>query len=200
MHGANGYLIHQFLDSTSNHRTDKWGGSPENRARFALEVLKALQDVWGPDVAAKFSPAGGYNDMGMPLDDTVATYGHLLREIDQLGLAYVALVRYSAYLDPVIDGTPRGTPHDVLATHAAALAHTPVFLNAGVAPAEAAELVGSGAVAGVFMGMGWITHPDFARRVERGTPLDNEPDYAHLYGAEGVDPAIGYVDYKEAEN
>ncbi|KAJ7202295.1 flavoprotein NADH-dependent oxidoreductase [Mycena pura] len=200
LHGANGYLIHQFLDSTSNHRTDKWGGSPENRARFALEVLKALQDVWGPDVAVKFSPAGGYNDMGMPLDDTVATYGHLLREIDQLGLAYVALVRYSAYLDPVIDGTPRGTPHDVLATHAAALARTPVFLNAGVAPAEAAELVGSGAVAGVFMGMGWITHPDFARRVERGTPLDNEPDFAHLYGAEGVDPAIGYVDYKEAEN
>lgn len=56
VHGANGYLVHQFLDSTSNHRTDKWGGNPENRARFALETLKALREVWGPDVALKLSP------------------------------------------------------------------------------------------------------------------------------------------------
>ena len=48
--------MHQFLDSTSNQRTDKWGGSPENRARFALETLKALQEVFGPDVAVKVSP------------------------------------------------------------------------------------------------------------------------------------------------
>jgi 2,4-dienoyl-CoA reductase-like NADH-dependent reductase (Old Yellow Enzyme family) len=56
VHGANGYIVHQFLDSTSNQRTDKWGGSPENRARFALEALKALQEVFGADVAVKLSP------------------------------------------------------------------------------------------------------------------------------------------------
>ena len=64
MHGANGYLVHQFLDSTSNKRTDGWGGSKENRARFALETLKVLQKVFGKNVAVKASPAGGYNDMG----------------------------------------------------------------------------------------------------------------------------------------
>ena len=65
VHGANGYLVHQFLDSTSNKRTDKWGGSVENRARFALEVVKAAIEVWGPErVGIKLSPTGGYNDMG----------------------------------------------------------------------------------------------------------------------------------------
>ena len=64
VHGANGYLIHQFLDSTSNHRKDKWGGSVINRARFGLEVVKAAMDVFGENVSIKVSPGGGYNDMG----------------------------------------------------------------------------------------------------------------------------------------
>ena len=64
VHGANGYLITQFLDSTANQRTDKWGGSVENRSRFGLEVLKVLTEVFGPDVGVKLSPAGGYNDVG----------------------------------------------------------------------------------------------------------------------------------------
>ncbi|KAJ7905916.1 hypothetical protein B0H13DRAFT_731172 [Mycena leptocephala] len=198
LHGANGYLVQQFLDSTSNQRSDKWGGSPENRARFALEVLKELVDVWGPDVAVKFNPAGGYNDMGMPLQDTIDTYGYLLREVNKLGLAYVALVRYSAYLDPEFDGKKRGTQHDVIETFRPFLPDTPIFVNAGVTPAEAEELVGSGKAAGVFFGLNWVTHPDVGRRIKEGKQLDNVPDFAHLYGAKGVDPALGYVDYKEA--
>ena len=58
-------MVHQFLDSTSNHRTDEFGGSVENRSRFGLEALKELVDVWGPGrVGVKLSPAGGYNDVG----------------------------------------------------------------------------------------------------------------------------------------
>ena len=64
VHGANGYLITQFLDNTANIRTDQWGGSVENRSRFGLEVLKALTEVYGRNVAMKLSPAGGYNDVG----------------------------------------------------------------------------------------------------------------------------------------
>lgn len=64
VHAANGYLVTQFLDNTSNQRTDEWGGSPENRARFGLEALKVLREVFGPNVGVKLSPAGGYNDVG----------------------------------------------------------------------------------------------------------------------------------------
>ncbi|KAJ7926199.1 flavoprotein NADH-dependent oxidoreductase [Mycena leptocephala] len=174
------------------------GGSPENRARFALEILKELVDVWGPDVALKISPAGGYNDMGMPLQDTIDTFGYLLREVNKLGLSYVVLMRYSPYLDLEFDGKKRATQHDVVETFRPFLTNTPVFVNAGVTPAEAEELVESGKAAGVFMGLNWISHPDLGRRIKEGKQLDNAPDFAHLYGAEGVDPALGYVDYKEA--
>ena len=64
VHGANGYLVTQFLDNTANHRTDQWGGSVENRSRFGLEVLKAAKEVFGRNVSIKLSPAGGYNDVG----------------------------------------------------------------------------------------------------------------------------------------
>ncbi|KAJ7718650.1 hypothetical protein B0H16DRAFT_1433291 [Mycena metata] len=198
LHGANGYLVHQFLDSTSNKRTDKWGGSPENRARFALETLKVLIEVWGADVAIKLSPAGRYNDMGMPLEDTIETFGYLLREANKLGLAYIALMRYLPYLDPEFDGKKLATPHDVLATFAPFLTKTPIFANGGITPPEAESLVASGTVAGVFNGLGWIAHPDLGKRVREGKELDNAPDFATLYGAEGVDPALGYTDYKEA--
>ncbi|KAF7364145.1 Oxidored-FMN domain-containing protein [Mycena sanguinolenta] len=198
LHGANGYIVHQFLDSTSNKRADKWGGSPENRTRFALEILKELKAVWGPDVAIRISPAGGYNDMGMPLQDTIDTFGHLLREAEALGLSYVALVRYNPWTDPEFDGKKRATQHDVVETFRPFLTKTPVFVNSGVTPDEAEELIKSGKAAGVFMGMNWLTHPDLGRRIREGKPLDNAPNFATLYGAEGVDPALGYIDYKEA--
>ncbi|KAJ6488537.1 hypothetical protein C8R47DRAFT_1125872 [Mycena vitilis] len=198
LHGANGYIVHQFLDSTSNKRTDKWGGSPENRSRFAIETLKALIEVYGPDVAVKLSPAGGYNDMGMPLQETIDTFGYLLKEIDNLGLSYICLVRHSPAMDPTFDGKTRATQHDVIATFSPFIKKTPIFVNAGVTPEEAEEFVSSGKAAGVFFGFNMVTHPDVGKRIKAGKPMDNAPDFAHLYGAEGVDYAIGYTDYKEA--
>jgi len=79
VHGANGYLITQFLDSTANKRTDKWGGSPENRSRFALEVLKVMTEVFGPDVGVKLSPAGGYNDVGYVFFPRISRYSWAAR-------------------------------------------------------------------------------------------------------------------------
>ncbi|KAJ7152357.1 flavoprotein NADH-dependent oxidoreductase [Mycena filopes] len=198
VHGANGYLVHQFLDSRSNQRTDKWGGSVENRTRFALETLKACIEVFGADVAIKLSPGGGYNDMGMSLQDTIDTFGHLLREADKLGLAYVTLMRYSPMFNSDFDGKKTAPEHDVVATFRPFLTKTPLWVNVGVTPAEAEELVSSGTAAGVFFGMNWISHPDLARRVKAGKPLDNTFDWMTIYGADGVDPALGYVDYKEA--
>ncbi|KAF7309185.1 Oxidored-FMN domain-containing protein [Mycena kentingensis (nom. inval.)] len=205
LHGANGYLVHQFLDSTSNHRTDAWGGSPEKRARFAIETLKALQEVYGADVAIKLSPTGGYNDMGMSLDETVATFGHLLSEVDALPtpLAYVLLARYNAMLDPEFDGKRRATQHDVVGTFGGdkylKSGRTNLFINSGLTPEEGEGLVASGTAQAAVFGMAFLAHPDAGKRIKAGKPLDNQPDWMHLYGAPGVDPALGYTDYKAAE-
>ncbi|KAF8216741.1 hypothetical protein K438DRAFT_1914537 [Mycena galopus ATCC 62051] len=191
VHGANGYIVHQFLDSTSNLR--KMPGAE------VLRTAHELVAVWGPDVALKISPdvlTGGYNDMGMPLQDTINTYGHLLREVNNMGLSYVTLVRYNVYTDPEIDGKKRATQHDVVEAFTPFLTDIPVFINSGVTPLEAEELVKNGKAAGVFMGMNWITHPDLGRRIKAGKQLDNAPNFTLLYGAEGVDPALGYTDYK----
>ncbi|GJE84577.1 alkene reductase [Phanerochaete sordida] len=127
LHSASGYLIHQFLDHTANQRTDMWGGSVENRCRLGLEVLKAMIDVWGPArVGIKISPCGGYNDVGMPLPDTLHTYTYYLTQLGTLKPAYIQLVRHNPRFEatvPVdIGGTvqrvPRATPHDVLAVYA----------------------------------------------------------------------------------
>jgi 2,4-dienoyl-CoA reductase-like NADH-dependent reductase (Old Yellow Enzyme family) len=106
-----------------------------------------------------------------------------------------------SYTEPsflLLLGKKRGTQHDVIETFRPFLPDTPIFVNAGVTPAEAEELVGSGKAAGVFFGLNWVTHPDVGRRIKEGKQLDNVPDFVHLYGAKGVDPALGYVDYKEA--
>ncbi|KAF8911322.1 hypothetical protein CPB85DRAFT_1375880 [Mucidula mucida] len=157
IHGANGYLVQQFLDSTSNQRTDQWGGSVENRSRFGLEVLKAAIDVWGAGrVAIKLNPAGGNNDIGMPL--------------------------YAAMFDPEYEGKKRATVHDIVATYGPFIKKSLFFANAGFTPVEAAEHIESGKVAGVFFGFPWVTHPDLALRVKHGKALDNAPNFATLFG------------------
>jgi 2,4-dienoyl-CoA reductase-like NADH-dependent reductase (Old Yellow Enzyme family) len=100
--------------------------------------------------------------------------------------------------DTVFIGLRRGTPHDELATYGPFLTNTHIFLNSGVTPDEAEELVESGKVAGVFFGLSWIAHPDVGKRLKAGKPLDNAPDVENFYGKEGVDPALGYLDYKAA--
>ncbi|PSR71244.1 hypothetical protein PHLCEN_2v12898 [Hermanssonia centrifuga] len=119
-HSAYGHLPQQFLDSSSNQRTDEWGGSPENRSKFGIEVVKALIEVWGPGrVGIKVNPCGGLRDVGMSLPDTLMTYTYYLSRLSALKPAYITLVRYAPFLDHVIPGsatqTKRGTPHKVLA-------------------------------------------------------------------------------------
>ncbi|KAJ7580042.1 hypothetical protein C8J56DRAFT_1058351 [Mycena floridula] len=124
-HGANGFLVHQFLDSTLNLRTDKWGGSIGNRARFGLETLKSLIEVWGADrVAVKLTPAGGYNDMGMPLQETLDTLQYFISEADKLKLSYIFIPAKN----------------------------TKAFFNTGFTPEEAEALIVSGKADGIFFG------------------------------------------------
>ncbi|KAH9478744.1 N-ethylmaleimide reductase [Psilocybe cubensis] len=199
LHGANGYIIHQFLDSTSNQRTDEWGGSIENRARLALEIIKATQEVFGRNVAIKLSPAGGYNDMGMPLQETLDTYSYVITEADKLGVSYFALVRYALFFDVEYDGVRRATKHDVLASYSPYIKNAKVIVNSGVTPEEGEELVAAGKADAISIGFNYITHPDLVERVQHGKPLDNIPDMPHMQtNKDSGDWRTGYNDYPTA--
>jgi len=198
LHGANGYLVHQFLDSTSNHRTDQWGGSVENRSRFGLEVLKVLKEVYGEDVSLKVIPVGGYNDMGMPLPETLETYKYFLSEADKLGLSYIAIVRYVAAYDVQIEGKLRTIPHDVVEHYRSSIKNSKVFLNGAVQPEEAAQLISAGKIDAAVIGVNWLLHPDLTKRIEHSKLLDNVFDPKNIYGNPNNDPEIGYTTYPTA--
>src|SRR5260221_2782276 len=91
IHGANGYLIEQFLQSRTNLRTDQYGGSIENRARFLLEIAQAVIEVWGASrVGVRLSPYGIANDSGEP--DPMPLYTHVIQSLNPLGLAYLHFI------------------------------------------------------------------------------------------------------------
>ncbi len=102
LHGANGYLIDQFLNSASNHRHDNWGGSVQNRARFALEVAKAVAKKIGPEkVGIRLSPYGAFNGMAgnSHIEDL---YELLAVELNKLGLLYIHIVDHSSMGAPEV--------------------------------------------------------------------------------------------------
>ncbi|KAH7916106.1 hypothetical protein BJ138DRAFT_1140208 [Hygrophoropsis aurantiaca] len=203
LHGANGYLVHQFLDSTSNERTDSYGGSIENRSRFGLEVLKELVSVWGSKrVAVRVSPAGGYNDMGMPLQENIDTFKYFISKADEMDLAYIALVRHMPAMDPVIDGKTRATQHDVLASYRPCIKKSALLLNGALTPEEANQLIASNQIDAAIFGQLWIGHPDLVKRIEQGIPLDAKLDYTTFYGhgpqVSMEDQKKGYTDYPTA--
>ncbi|KAF5346008.1 hypothetical protein D9758_013870 [Tetrapyrgos nigripes] len=199
-----GYLIHTFLDNTSNKRTDAWGGSVRNRARFGLEVLEVVSEVFGANrVGVKLSPASGHNDVGMPLKDTLETYSYFVSEADKLGLAYMVFIRDIDFFDPVIDGQKRGTPHDMVSSYKHLLQNSLFFLNGEFTPIPAADAIASGRADGVFFGRPFINNPDLPKRIEKGIPLTMEMDITTLYGpTDGIVKDVealrkGYTDYPE---
>ncbi|KIK56288.1 hypothetical protein GYMLUDRAFT_174515 [Collybiopsis luxurians FD-317 M1] len=203
LHGAGGYLVHQFLDSTSNKRTDSWGGSVVNRSKFGLLVLETLIKVFGKDrVGIKLMPSGGFNDMGMPLDETIETFSHFISEADKLGIAYIALMRDIPYRDVEFDGKKRSTPHDIITTYAPLIKNAKFFANGDFSAEEAAATVKGMSFDFFFFGMPWISLPDFAKRIEYGKPLDNLLDINTLQGkyyASEEELKKGYTDYPAAQ-
>ncbi|THU98421.1 FMN-linked oxidoreductase [Dendrothele bispora CBS 962.96] len=201
LHAGGGFLVHQFLDNTANRREDNWGGSVENRARFGLEVLKVLKDVFGPGrVGIKLTPAAGYSDIGMTLEDTIETFSYFVTEADKLELAYMMFLRYDESHDPIIDGKRRATKHDMIENYRSLLKYSNFFVNGGYTPVEAAELISSNKVDGVFFARPWIANPDFPNRIKFGLGM-NEIDMKRLYGPKDgrvlgeEELAKGYTDY-----
>lgn len=186
LHGGNGYLLAQFLDSGSNQRTDAYGGSPENRCRFVLEVMDIAIEIFGAGrVGIKLTPEGGFNDQGMPKDELLATFGHLLRETAARKIAYVEIQRWFSVFDP----TKRGTIIPIETWRK--LYSGTLFLNGSMAPAEGAELIRAGTADAILFGRAFLANPDLVERLTQGLPL-SPFDWSTAF-APG---AAGYTDVK----
>lgn len=184
LHAANGYLPHQFLAESANQRTDEYGGSNANKARFILEVLQALiREVGGDKVGIKISPLHPYGDM--VLNNPVETYTYLIQELNKLDLAYVELMRKSPYFP-----SPEHYPViDEIEVFGKMIEH-PVIANTGYDKLSAEAELQKGIAKAVSFGTLFLANPDLPTRFEKDAHL-NEPDRATMFG--GGDH--GYIDY-----
>ncbi|MFO1477674.1 MAG: alkene reductase [Verrucomicrobiota bacterium] len=175
IHGANGYLIDQFLQDNSNRRTDAYGGPIENRARLALEVTDAVIGVWGAGrVGMHLAPRGGSHDMGD--SDPAATFGYLARELGRRRIAFLC-ARESL-------GEPRFGPGLKKAFGGSYIANEKFTLE------TATRILAAGEADAVAFGVPFLANPDLPERFRRNAPL-NPPDQSTFY-APGPK---GYTDY-----
>ncbi|MFF0157248.1 hypothetical protein ACFYRY_06820 [Streptomyces sp. NPDC005263] len=182
IHAANGYLLHQFLSPASNQRTDQYGGSPDNRARFVVEVVKAVAEAVGPQrVSLRISPEHNIQDtFEHDRDDVPATYGSLLDQLRPLGLAYLSVLHHEPAGDLVQELDRRFAGKLIANTGFASV----------TSHEEAAQLIEAAHVDAVAIGRGLIANPDLVERWQGGHP-ENEPR-PELFYAHGPE---GYTDY-----
>ena len=179
VHGANGYLLDQFLQDGSNHRADAYGGSIENRARLLLEVTDAVISVWGARrVGMHLAPRGDGQSMGD--SNPLATFGYVARELGKRQIAFICAREYIAddRIGPQLKAAFGGV---YIANERYTLASAQAALTAGEADAVA-------------WGQLFIANPDLPRRFELGAAL-NVPDAASFHGGD----AHGYTDYPRLE-
>ncbi len=184
LHGANGYLIEQFLTDKANHRTDAYGG---DRLRFMLEVVAAVTSIWGADrVGIRFSPFGHANDGGD--SDPATTYGAAIRALDPLGLAFLHLI------EPRVSGNTDGDPDaPSVAALFRPLWHGPLIVAGGFDRAKADAVLADGTADAVAFGRAYISNPDLIARLRFGIPF-SPYDRSTFYGG----GAEGYTDYPSA--
>ncbi|MFE1601234.1 alkene reductase [Methylobacterium sp. ID0610] len=187
IHSANGYLIDQFLQDSTNRRTDRYGGSIENRARFQLEVVDAVAGAIGADrVGIRISPWGHFN--GMKDSDPGALFDHVTTELGRRGLAYLHVV------EPRADQTSDVNALDPNAPDAASRFKKrfggPLIAAGGFTPETAAAAVAGGNVDAVAFGRLFIANPDLPERIRQSAAF-NRYDRSTFYGGD----ARGYVDY-----
>ena len=187
LHGANGYLLDQFLRDGANHRTDDYGGSIENRARFPLEVADAVISVWGPaHVGYKISPH--FAMLGMSDSTPIDTFSYLARELGARRMAYLHIAEPVAGPAVAPPGTVRATP--ILRR----LFEGPVIVNGGYNVESANAAIAAGEADLVAFGVPFLANPDLPERWRRGSPL-NAPRLEHFYAGEEK----GYTDYPTLE-
>lgn len=187
IHGANGYLLEQFLQSRSNQRQDAYGGSIENRCRLMLEVTRAVVNVWGVDrVGIRLSPYGVANDSGE--DEPMPLYSHLITELDAIGLAYLHLI------EPRASGAgQREVDHQNVPSAAQLFRRhwRRVLIAAGNFRGDSANaMVAAGDADAIAFGRFFISNPDLPERLRQGAAL-TPYDRSTFYGGNSK----GYLDY-----
>ena len=185
LHGANGYLVDQFLRAGTNLRTDEYGGSPENRTRFMREVLEAIIAVWDAEhVSIRLSPNG--MSQGCDDPDPAAIFGAAARAVQELGISFVELRQpgpqgtFGATDVPQQDGLIRS------------IYTGPLVLNSDYTAAQAEADVACGRCDAISFGRPYISNPDLAERIRAGaewSPNVNVPKSWYLPGPDG------YIDY-----
>ncbi len=183
LHGANGYLHDQFLQSRSNARTDAYGGSAENRARLMIETAQAMIDAWSAErVGVRLSPSSYL--YGMDDDDKLETFGHVVKALDALGVGYLCL------LEPNAKDAEKGVQINNVAETFRPMTSVPLIVNTGFDKAKGNAVIDRGQADLVSFGVLYIANPDLVARFEADAPM-NKPDPSTFYG-EGPK---GYTDY-----
>lgn len=179
VHGANGYLLDQFLRDGSNQRTGPYGGSIENRARLLLEVTQQACDVFGKErVGVRISPLNSFNSMKDSDPIAVATY--VAQQLDAMQIGYLHLMRADFF------GAQKG---DLLTPVRKAFRGV-LVANMGYTPDEATSAVASGTVDAIAFGTSFLANPDLPRRIREKAPLQQaDPKSFYTPGAKG------YTDY-----
>lgn len=180
VHGANGYLLDQFLRSSTNRRDDDYGGPVENRARLLLEVVQAVIEVFGAGrVGVRLSPENRFNDISD--DNPQATFEYVVRALSPLGLAYLHVLEG--------DMTGQSQPAVDYAKLKAAFAG-PYMANNGYDKARATAALAAGHIDLIAFGRAFISNPDLPARLAADAPL-NEANPKTFYSGEEK----GYIDY-----
>lgn len=175
IHGANGYLLDQFLQDSSNIRTDEYGGPIKNRARLMLEVTDAVASVFGPElVGMHLAPRGDAHEMGD--SDPLATFSYVARELREKGVAFICLREHQG--------------EGAIGPQLKKIFGGPCIANDGFTKADAEAVLAAGAADAVAWGRAFIANPDLVARFAKNAPL-NEPDPKSFY-APGPQ---GYTDY-----
>ncbi len=180
IHGANGYLPEQFLNPNVNNRTDEYGGSVKNRARFIVEIVTKIVNALGKDkVGIRFSPLSQNGDLAPYAENEVLeTYAHLTDQMERLNIAYIHI---SANPD---------IPQKLYQTIRENFSNTIILCN-GLTPASAEEVLNAGFANIAAFGRPFISNPDLDKRIEMNEEIMPATDYDTFYSP----GARGYTDY-----
>ncbi|HEY5714991.1 MAG TPA: alkene reductase, partial [Psychromonas sp.] len=182
LHSANGYLLEQFIRPNSNLRTDQYGGTIENRARFVVEIAAATAAAIGKErVGIRLSPFGVFNDM--PLYEAIESdYTYLTEQLNALGLQYLHIVDHSSMGAPVVPDSMKKTMRRLF--------KQTLILSGGYDALRAESDLAAGKGDLIAVGRPFLANPDLPARWQKNAPL-NAPDMDTFYSAD----AKGYTDY-----